>query len=264
LGIFGYGVKMLVSVIPCYNNGGSIGALVREMDAYVDGVVVVDDGSADNTQEEAKAAGARVIRLERNKGKAEAVRTGLRCALYELNADEILTHLDGDGEHRPSDIPALKSEYGGKTLVIGRRRTGPATMRNALYFMMTDLLDEKLGLRVTDPLCGFRLFSREFGELVLEKSKAENFGLELEELFLACQNGYVVKQVPISSSFKRKAMDANMAKPKREIEDNVNTILKYADFLGLSKRETDDINYAFFGNLPETARLNIVNGKLDI
>jgi glycosyltransferase involved in cell wall biosynthesis len=258
---------MLVAVVPCYNEKGSIGPLVKELKGYVDEVVVVDDGSTDNTHMFAQEAGACVLRMDRNRGKTNAVKEGMTFAIYGLGADELLTHLDGDGEHRPSDIPALKSEYTGKTLVIGRRKAGPASMRNALYFMMTDLLDEKLGLHVADPLCGFRLFGREFGELVLEKSKAENFGLELEELFLACQNGYAVKQVPISSAFKQNHTDSNMAKARREVEDNVNTILKYADLLRLSKRETDDINYAFFGKPPEarSAKNMLIDGggKID-
>ncbi len=258
---------MLVSVIPCYNNGGSIGALVREMGAYVDGVVVVDDGSADSTQEEAKAAGARVIRLERNKGKAEAVRTGLRCALYELNADEILTHLDGDGEHKPADVPLLRRAYKPKTVVIGNRNYMSGDTRHILYYMLIGFLDEKTGVRLADPLCGFRLFGKDFAEIVLENSKSERFGLELEEIFLAIRNGYSIKEARLSSLYKRCKPTSVIVKAERELDDNVRTILEYADFLNISEREMEDMLYAFYGKSPDRPLKQILNdlssGKID-
>jgi glycosyltransferase involved in cell wall biosynthesis len=241
----------LVSVVPCHNEGRHIGAVVRNLGPYVDDVVVVDDGSTDDTCEEAKNAGAYVLRLESNRGKADAVRAGLECAIYELDADEILTHLDGDGEHEPKDIPAFRKEYGPRTMVVGKRNYATVDTRKILYNMLIDLIGRKTGLQLSDPLCGFRLFGKDFGELVLERSKSRGFGLELEEILIARQNGYLLKEARLSSRYKRcKPSSSVIVKAEREIEDNVVTVLEYADFLKLLPGEIDDILYAFFGKLP--------------
>jgi glycosyltransferase involved in cell wall biosynthesis len=70
-----------VAVVPAYNNESSINALVREVRSYVDCVVVVDDGSTDETSTEAFAAGAQVYRHEVNRGKGAALSSGFRLAL---------------------------------------------------------------------------------------------------------------------------------------------------------------------------------------
>jgi glycosyltransferase involved in cell wall biosynthesis len=237
-----------VAVVPCYNNVQNIGVLIQSLQNYVDDVVVVDDGSKDCTYKEARNAGARVIKLRNNGGKANAVRTGLDYAINQLKADEILTHLDGDGEHLPYDIPALRAKFRHKSLVIGFRKPVTfANLRNILYFELRAIL-ARTGVELKDPLCGFRLFGKEFGKIILKSSRADGFGLELEEILLAAQKGYAVREAPLSSYSKEKlCLDANMATARREVRDNLNIILKYSSFLKISEEEKADILYGFFG-----------------
>jgi glycosyltransferase involved in cell wall biosynthesis len=95
----------IVAVIPAYNEEIAIGSIVLRTKKYVDKVIVVDDGSTDKTAEIAELAGAEVIKLDRNYGKAYALMRGFERA-KELNCFAVVT-LDGDGQHNPDEIPVV-------------------------------------------------------------------------------------------------------------------------------------------------------------
>jgi glycosyltransferase involved in cell wall biosynthesis len=105
-------------VIPAFNEGASIGPLVSELRAAAPWleIIVVDDGSSDETGRRAVQAGARVIRHPYNKGNGAAVKTGLRHA-----AGAYVLILDGDGQHRPADAVRLVAKLGEYDLVVGAR-----------------------------------------------------------------------------------------------------------------------------------------------
>ncbi len=105
-------------VIPAYNEATRIGKVVREALAFADEVIVVDDGSIDDTASVAKGAGAQVVR-QANAGYIAAVKRGFRQA----RGDVVVT-MDADGEHRAEDIPRLVSPIvqGRADLVLGRRQ----------------------------------------------------------------------------------------------------------------------------------------------
>ena len=89
-------------VIPAYNEAMSIGSVIAECKAFCDEIIVVDDGSTDDTTEIAKKSGAVVIRNEKNLGVTKATKNGFKAA----HGDIIVT-MDADGQHDPSDIPKL-------------------------------------------------------------------------------------------------------------------------------------------------------------
>jgi len=108
-------------IVPAFNEAKSIAALVTELraaDAWHE-ILVIDDGSGDDTAERAAAAGARVVRHPYNKGNGAAVKTGIRNA-----TGEYILIVDGDGQHKPADARRLVSRLGEFDLVIGARSAG--------------------------------------------------------------------------------------------------------------------------------------------
>lgn len=111
----------VVALIPAYNEERFIGSLVLAVRSFVDYVVVVDDGSTDRTAAIARAAGAVVVQHPLNQGKAEAVNTGF-SHLRQLGPQAVVM-LDGDGQHRVDDIPAVLAPVlaGEADVVVGSR-----------------------------------------------------------------------------------------------------------------------------------------------
>jgi len=143
-------------VIPAYNEADAIGDVVRELAAAAPWreILVVDDGSTDDTAAQAAAAGARVIRQPYNKGNGAAVKAGIRAA-----TGEFLLIVDGDGQHKPSDALRLTSLVGDYDLVVGARsaRTQASTVRrlgNGLLNWLAGYLAEH---RIPDLTSGFRV-----------------------------------------------------------------------------------------------------------
>ena len=111
--------RHICAVIPTFNNGGTVADVVRGVLRQGLPVLVVDDGSTDDTQEQLKDLDIRILRHETNRGKGRALKTGLEAA-RKLGYRFALT-LDADGQHDPADIPALVAAAGERTLVIGSR-----------------------------------------------------------------------------------------------------------------------------------------------
>src|SRR3954466_9779526 len=136
------GPEATTVVIPAFNEAASIGTVVRGLSgsaAWVE-IVVVDDGSTDDTAREAVAAGARVIRHPYNKGNGAAVKTGIRNA-----TGTFVLIADADGQHRPADATRLVAHLGDYDLVVGARsaqsqaslprRAGNATLNRRASFL---------------------------------------------------------------------------------------------------------------------------------
>jgi glycosyltransferase involved in cell wall biosynthesis len=147
-------------VIPAFNEALSIGDVVRELASAAPWreILVVDDGSSDDTAAQAGAAGARVLRHPYNKGNGAAVKTGIRQA-----TGAIVLIADGDGQHRPADAVRLVSQLGPYDLVVGARsRQTHASlsrrMGNALLNAIASVLTEQ---RIPDLTSGFRAARRE-------------------------------------------------------------------------------------------------------
>jgi glycosyltransferase involved in cell wall biosynthesis len=148
-------------VIPAFNEAAAIGALVadlRTVAAWRE-VIVVDDGSGDDTPARAEAAGARVVRHPYNKGNGAAVKTGIRST----DARFVLI-LDGDGQHRPADAVTLVSRLDVYDLVVGARATqtqaGVARrVGNATLNWIASYLTER---PIPDLTSGFRAARREY------------------------------------------------------------------------------------------------------
>ena len=161
-------------------------------------VLVVDDGSTDETASRAQAAGAVVVRHERNLGKGAALKTGLSHAL-KLGYEWAVT-LDGDGQHAPEDLPLLLhcAEKTGALLVIGNRMNEARKMpwlRRQVNRWMSRQLSRRAGRHLPDTQSGFRLIHlRTWAALPL---KAERFEAESEMLMGHLAAGRQVEFVSI-------------------------------------------------------------------
>lgn len=142
-------------VIPAFNESRSVAAMVAAL-KNSGTVIVVDDGSVDDTDAQAAAAGAMVVRHDRNRGYDAALASGFARA-ENLGADTIVT-IDADGQLGADTVPlALAALADGYTrLVIGTRSTGPARWSEALFNLYT-----RLRFGVPDILCGLKAFRME-------------------------------------------------------------------------------------------------------
>ena len=139
-------------LIPAHNEERAIYQVVRGAGQYAGEIIVVDDGSTDDTARVAKEAGARVVSHDKRKGYIGAIRTGFQRA----HGDIIIT-IDADGEHRPEDIPLLlKPIYEGKAdLVLGARKGMARVSENVINWLT------HLKVNITDSCTGFRAIRRD-------------------------------------------------------------------------------------------------------
>jgi len=184
--------------VPCFNEARTIASLVTETRPFLSEIIIVDDGSADTTREEAERAGALVVPHARNRGKGAALRTGLTCARQRGFPWAVI--LDGDGQHRPADIPRFLdcAERAKAQLVIGNRmhkaRAIPLA-RRWVNFWLSARLSRRAGQPLPDTQCGFRLIHLEsWAGLRLE---ADHFEVESEMLVAFLAAGLRVEFVPI-------------------------------------------------------------------
>ena len=192
----------VAALIPSYFEEAQIQAVARRTLAQLDHVLVLDDGSTDRTSEEARKAGAEVIRHEQNKGKGAAIKTGLR----ELTGRGFLyvLVLDGDGQHLPEEIPAFLEEANrsGSPFVVGTRMSDTRKMpflRKLTNRFMSAQISRLCGQPVPDSQCGFRMMHREVIPHLFCDSN--NYDYETEMLLIAAREGFRITSVPVSTIY---------------------------------------------------------------
>lgn len=198
------GTARVLAAIPCYNEERFIGSVVLKTRQYIHQVLVIDDGSADQTAHVAEAAGAVVIKHQRNSGKAEALNTAFAAA-SALGVD-ILVVLDGDGQHRPDEIPALVQAVLDEEadIVIGSRFLKDAqgdipNVRRAGQQLLTTATNIGSGVAVSDSQSGFRVFSRRAIQMLTFRERG--FSVEAEMQFLAAEHNLRVVERPITAVY---------------------------------------------------------------
>lgn len=197
------GPKIVIAIIPAYNEERFIASVVLGTLPFVNHVIVVDDGSSDHTLEYASAAGAQVFRQSQNAGKAAALNAGFREALR--HHPDVVVCLDGDAQHDPADIPELIKPVleGLADVVIGSRfltvKSRIPRWRQVGQRTLTVVTNTLSGVPITDSQSGFRAFSPE--ALSALKFKSAGLSLESEMQFYFKKAKLRLAEVPISVKY---------------------------------------------------------------
>ena len=199
----------IIAGMPAYNEGKYIGTMVLNTKQYVDEVIVVDDGSVDNTSEIASLAGAVVVRHSRNKGYGAAIQSILAEA--KKRDPDVLVILDADAQHNPHDIPRLISPIRkGFDFVIGSREQQKSSIPlyrrfgQRLLLHSTNVLSQK---RLTDSESGFRAFSKK--AISVLELKESGMAISAETVAEAAKQELKVAEVPISVTYSRDSSTLN-------------------------------------------------------
>jgi glycosyltransferase involved in cell wall biosynthesis len=195
----------ILALVPGYQEGPRIGHVVEAASRHLP-VVVVDDGSTDDTADVAESAGAEVIRQRPNQGKGAALRAGFRHAL-DGGWDAVVT-LDADGQHDPDEIPRFAAAFAvpgaagpRPELIIGRRdfdRMPP--VRRLSNVLGTAVFSWAVGQPIADNQSGYRLLGRRLMTAMLDSAET-GFEFEVEMIAVCLRRGWTLDWVPITTIY---------------------------------------------------------------
>jgi glycosyltransferase involved in cell wall biosynthesis len=195
--------KRVLVIVPAWNEAESVGDVVREIHGELPeaDVLVVDDGSTDDTARLAREAGAAVAKLPFNLGVGGVMRLGYRYARGE--GYDVAVQIDADGQHDPRYVPKLIDGLQDASLVIGARFAGEGDYRvrgprRWAMALLSMVLSAMAGSRLTDTTSGFRACDRAVIELFADWYPVEYLGDTVETLVRVIRLGYRVHQVPVA------------------------------------------------------------------
>jgi glycosyltransferase involved in cell wall biosynthesis len=211
----------IIIVVPAYNEATRIGAVIRSIphqlsvdsDVFALKVVVVDDGSHDNTAAEAEKAGALVVRHVINCGAGAATRTGLRYAETYCQDATYVIAIDADGQHAPEDIKHMLGEavktnadmVVGNRLHAGNSKNIPRH-RNIGNWGLTFISRMLFGIKVKDTQTGFRLFRTSVLPVVANYG-IDRYGFATEMLWQATRHKLHIVEVPIAVTYSADTLE---------------------------------------------------------
>jgi glycosyltransferase involved in cell wall biosynthesis len=212
----------IYALIPGYNEAERIRAVIEASKAFLP-VLVVDDGSTDETAAIAEAAGATVLRQVPNQGKGAALKRGFRWAI-DNGADAVLM-LDADGQHDPAEIPKFLHTHTTNTsdLIIGYRNFSemPFTRKVANTIGRASL-SWAMGQKILDNQSGYRLVSTRLMQATLESDEA-GFEFEVDMVVLCIRRGMRLDWVPIRTIY---AGEGSHIKPWHHIKNFFRVVRK--------------------------------------
>ncbi|ELY60742.1 dolichyl-phosphate beta-D-mannosyltransferase [Natronolimnohabitans innermongolicus JCM 12255] len=189
--------------IPAYNEGDSIASIVSAAREYVDTVLVVDDGSTDDTADVARSAGATVFEHRQNLGYGGALKTVFRRAL-KWDVDHLVI-LDGDGQHDPADIPRLleRQRDTGAEIVVGSRFSPDSNTMLPVYrriglWVVNTLVNVSMrggNAAVRDTQSGFRAYNARAIRSLATEPLGDHMDASIDVLYHAHRHGYRIEEV---------------------------------------------------------------------
>lgn len=191
--------QKVFAVIPAYNEERYIAKVIAETKKYVDTVIVVDDGSKDNTYNHSIGAGAKVLKHVINLGKGASLKTGFDYAVKE-KAD-ILIALDADAQHDPKNIPEMLKRLDGKEIVLAYRKLNknmPGILRFGNWFI-NKTIKFLYGVKIKDSQCGYRIFTKNAYKRV--RWKSSDYSMESEMIAKIGKYNIPYAQFPIGTVY---------------------------------------------------------------
>jgi glycosyltransferase involved in cell wall biosynthesis len=206
----------LLVILPTYNEERSVGRVVDEVRRCLPSadVLVVDDGSTDGSADVARAAGASVLRLPYNLGVGGAMRAGYKYAAR--SEYDVAVQVDADGQHDPSEVPALLAALAHADVVVGARFAGRGDyrVRGPRRWAMTALawsVSRHAGTPLTDVTSGFRACNARAMRLFGEHYPVEYLGDTVEALLIARLAGLRIRQVPVQMRIREEGVASQTA-----------------------------------------------------
>lgn len=202
---------MKFACIPAYNEENTISDLVKIAKKFVDKVVVCDDGSTDDTLNNAKLAGAEIISHKKNQGYGAAI-TSLFDYCRMQNADVMIT-LDGDGQHDPNQIPILLDTISQHSVdvVLGSRfldnNTDTPGYRKRGIKIITSAANFGADFKVSDAQSGFRAYSKSAINAI--HPTEQGMAVSTEILLKISNKGLSLAEVPITTSYDGDTSEQN-------------------------------------------------------
>ena len=197
----------LVAVIPAFNEECTLKEVAEATLKHIDKVIVVNDGSTDNTVEQLHGLKVEIISNSENQGKGSSLWRGFASLLEDEKIDAALT-LDGDGQHAPEDIDQLLAEYAKSPgqMVVGLR-TARGKTAPPLRFLANQFanfwVSWAAGNRIPDSQCGFRIYPVALlRKLQYKSDKYKGFVFESEVLIDASRLGFGIRYAPVKTIYQ--------------------------------------------------------------
>jgi glycosyltransferase involved in cell wall biosynthesis len=196
--------KKLSIIIPAYKEGKAIRTNLEVTKSKLAGVIsdyeiiVVVDGNADNTLEEAKkVSGIKIITYEKNRGKGYAIKKG-----FEHSTGELITFMDADGDIDALQLKRLYPYMSAADMVIGSKRHPFSKIdypfvRKVLSFCYSVFIRAFFGLKLRDTQAGIKLMKRDMLKVIMPFILIKRYAFDLELCFLASKHGFRIVEAPI-------------------------------------------------------------------
>lgn len=232
--------RKICVLIPTYNNAGTLAAVVRDVMRYTDQIIVVNDGSTDETSKIIESLPVISVKLQQNTGKGYALRRGFAKAV-ECGFEYAIT-IDSDGQHFADDLPAFLDalEHNRKAIIIGARNMDQAGVPGKSSFgnrFSNFWFWVETGHRMSDTQSGYRLYPVDALRGMVFFTRKYEF--EIEVLVRAAWKGIGITEVPVKVFYAEKEKRVSHFRPVRDFTriSILNTFLVLAAFLYIKPRD---------------------------
>jgi glycosyltransferase involved in cell wall biosynthesis len=186
-------------IIPAHNEEKNIKEVIQKVKTFTKNIVIVDDGSDDNTAKIVKKEGIFLLQHSVNLGKGAALKTG--CDYATKNGATQIVVIDADGQHEPNDIPRFFEALNDSEIVFGYRKQAksmPFILKVGNKFI-NETLNSLFRIKIYDSQCGYRAFTTSAYKKVRWTTK--DYFMETEMIVRAGKNKLVSKQIPIATIY---------------------------------------------------------------